>query len=273
MTGRESLWELASQARPLDLAHPYRVGMPQSPNHPPFRMVIERRHGDMVRADGGSAANELIILGGHVGTHIDALAHVSQDGVVFGGVPANSILNHQGFARLGVDEFPPFVGRGVLLDVTAVHGVDVLEPGYEVTPDDLIAAQERADAELRPGDVVLIGTGWSRRWDEREAFVGLTDGVPGPGLAAGEWLAQHRPRMVGGEAITFERIAPGLGHALLPVHRTMLVQNGIHIIETMNLAPLIEAQAAEFLLILAGLNLVGATGSPVRPLALVPPTD
>lgn len=268
-----NLWELASRARQIDLSHPYRIGMPQSPNHPPFRMVIERRHGDMVRSDGASAANELIILGGHVGTHIDALAHVSQDGVIFGGVPANSILNHHGFAQLGVDDFPPYAGRSVMLDVAAVHGVDVLEPGYEVTPDDLAAAQERADTEIHPGDVVLVGTGWSRRWADRDTFIGLTGGVPGPGSAAGEWLARHRPCMVGGEAITFERIAPGAGHSLLPVHRTMLVENGIHIIETMNLAPLLDAGAVEFLLILSGLNLAGATGSPVRPLALIPATD
>lgn len=268
-----TLWELAAQARQIDLAHPFRVGMPQSPNHPPFRMVIERRHGDMVRLDGGSAANEMIVTGGHVGTHIDALAHVSQDGLVFGGVPANSLLTARGFSRLGVDDLPPFVGRGVLLDVTAVHGVDALEPGYEVTPDDLIAAQERIGCEIRPGDVVLVGTGWSRHWGDGDTFTGLTGGVAGPGLEAGKWLAQFSPRMVGGEAITFERIAPGAGHSLLPVHNTMLVENGINIIETMNLAPLIDAAASEFLLILAGLNLAGATGSPVRPLALIPSSN
>lgn len=266
-----TLWELVEQAQQLDLAHPYRVGMPQSPNHPAFRMVIERRHGDMTRADGGSAANELIVLGGHVGTHIDALAHVSQDGFVFGGVPANSILSHEGFRRLGADDFAPFAGRGVLLDVTAVHGVDVLDAGYEVTPDDLQAAQERADVEIRPGDVVLVGTGWSRCWNDRDAFVGLGGGAPGPGVAAGKWLAERRPRMVGGETITFERIAPGAGHALLPVHRTMLVEHGIHIIETMNLVPLLDARADEFLLVLSGLNVAGATGSPVRPLAFLSP--
>ncbi|MTB14963.1 MAG: cyclase family protein, partial [Actinobacteria bacterium] len=66
-----------SGARIIDLSQPMKRGMPQSPNHPPFRMILERRHGDMVRADGGSASNEIIVTGGHVGTHIDGLSHVS----------------------------------------------------------------------------------------------------------------------------------------------------------------------------------------------------
>jgi kynurenine formamidase len=267
-----ALWEQLAAARQLDLSHPYRVGMPQSPNHPPYRMVIERRHGDMVRVDGGSAANELLVLGGHVGTHIDALAHVSQDGRVYGGIEASSIQSHKGFSRLGVDDFPPFAGRGVLLDVSAVHGVECLPAGYEITPDDLTTAQQRADVELRPDDVILIGTGWSRNWSQPQTFIGSELGVPGPGRPAGLWLAEHRPRIVGSESIAFEVIPAGKGHAELPVHGLLLVQRGIHIMETMNLTELIELGSAEFGLVLAGLNFAGATGSPVRPLAFLPPT-
>jgi len=264
------LWEAAAAATCLDLSHPYRNGMPQSPNHPPFRMVMERRHGDMVRADGASAANEMFVLGGHVGTHIDALAHVSQDGKLHGGVDALEHLDHQGFAQLGADSLQPFVGRCVVLDVTAVHGTATLEAGYEITVEDLEAAQAKAGVEIEPGDAVLIGTGWSRRWAERDAFIGMTDGVPGPGAAAGRWLADLQPRLVGGESIAFEHLAPGKGHALLPVHRIMLVESGINIVETMNLAPLLDSGVPEFLLVLGGLNIAGATGAPVRPLALLP---
>lgn len=265
-----ALWDLAAEARAFDLAHPYRTGMPQSPNHPPFRMVMERRHGDMVREDGGSAANEFLTLGGHVGTHVDALAHVSQDGLLHGGIRATDVQSHKGFSRLGADEFRPFVGRGVLLDVAGAHGVPVLPAGYEITVADLQSAQERADVAIRPGDAVLIGSGWSRRWAETAAFVGQTDGVPGPGEQAGEWLAARQPRVVGAESIAFEHIPAGKGHARLPVHRLMLVEHGINIVETMNLAELTDSGSVEFLLVLAGLNLAGATGSPVRPLALVP---
>lgn len=255
--------------RVVDLAQPMQTGMPQSPNHPPFRMVLERRHGDMYRDDGSSAANELIITGGHVGTHVDALAHVSGGGHVHGGAVAASLQSHRGFARLGIDDFPPFVGRAVLLDVTAVHGVDVLPAGYEVGVEDLERALAATGTDLRPGDAVLIGTGWSRRWGEHAAFVGAEQGVPGPGAAAGRWLAEHRPAVVGGETIAFEHLPAGRGHALLPVHGIMLVEEGINIVETMRLFPLLDAAVTEFVLVLNPLPIVGATGSPVRPLALL----
>lgn len=265
-----ALWDLAANATIIDLAHQYRVGMPQSPNHPPFRLVLERRHGDVVRPDGGSAANEMFVLGGHVGTHIDALAHVSHDGMLHGNIEAAGVQSNAGFAQLGIDEFTPFIGRGVLLDVTAVHGVAVLPSGYEVTAADLDAAAKLGDVEVRPGDGVLIGTGWSRRWEDRDAFIGSTDGAPGPGIEAARWLAERQPRLVGAETVAFEQIPPGKGHSVLPVHRVMLVEHGINIVETMNLAALIDHAAAEFLLALIPLNLRGGTGSPVRPLAVIP---
>jgi len=260
-----------ADSRVLDLAQPMRTGMPQSPNHPPFRMQLERRHGDLVRADGGSAANELIITGGHVGTHVDALGHVSQDGYVHSGHVAAETQSNLGLSRHGIEEFAPFVGRGVLLDVAAVHGVPHLPAGYEVTVDDLEQARDRAGVAPRPGDAVLIGTGWSRRWSEPAAFVGQTGGVPGPGLAAAQWLADQRPCALGGETVAFEHIPAGAGHARLPVHRLLLVERGINIVETMRLAELLDHGQAEFLLILNPLPIVGATGAPVRPLAVVSP--
>ena len=108
-------------------------------------------------------------------------------------------------------------------------------------------------------------------WSEAATFIGSGGGVPGPGLPAGQWLARQHPRIVGSESIAFEQIKAGQGHAVLPVHGLMLVENGIHIMETMNLTGAsIAAGATEFALVLAGLNFAGATGSPVRPLAVLP---
>ena len=259
-----------ANATMFDLSQPMKNGMPQSPNHPPFRMLLERRHGDMVREDGGSASNEIIITGGHVGTHVDALGHVSQDGLVYGGVKADTIQSHQGLSLHSIDTFKPHVGRGVLLDVTKVKGVPTLDPGYGVTADDLEAAAALAGVEVREGDAVLIGTGWSRKWDDRAAFQGLDDGVPGPDVSAAKWLQSKKVRVAGAETIAFEQLKPGAGHSTLPVHNVLLVQAGINIIETMRLFELIDAGAAEFLFVLAPLRIVGATGSPTRPLALVP---
>ncbi|MFF3501757.1 cyclase family protein [Streptomyces sp. NPDC003247] len=263
-------WQALAASRVLDLAQPMRRGMPQSPNHPPYRMLLERRHGDLVRADGGSAANEIVITGGHVGTHVDALAHVSQHGRLHGGLPAADVQSHEGFARLGIEEFAPYVGRCVLLDVARLHGVPVLPAGYEVTADDLAAAERAAGVTVAPGEAVLVGTGWSRHWADPAVFGGQNGGAPGPGTGAADWLAARDPALVGGETIAFEHIPPGRGHATLPVHRTLLVEAGIHIVETMCLDALAATGTAEFLLVLAPLPFVGATGAPARPLALLP---
>lgn len=262
-------WGALDGTRVFDLAQPMRNGMPQSPNHPPFRMLLERRHDDVVREDGGSAANEIIVTGGHVGTHVDALAHVSQDGLLHGGRRAASLQSHKGFTDLGIDTFTPYLGRGVLLDVAAVHKVPTLPPGYEITSEDLSKAAKGLD--IRRGEAILVGTGWSRRWAENEVFTGQAGGAPGPGAEAGHWLAEREPVLVGGETIAFEHIAAGRGHATLPVHRLMLVERGIHIMETMRLDVLLDSDVREFLLIVNPLPVAGATGAPVRPLAVVQP--
>lgn len=259
-----------AESRVLDLAQPLRKGMPQSAEHPPFRMALERRHGDFVRTDGGSSANEVIVTGGHVGTHVDALGHVSQDGLVYGGIAAADAQGQQGLAILGIETFPPYVGRAVVLDVPRLYGVEVLPPGYEITADDLSRAEALAGSDVRPGQAVLIATGWSRLWDQYDVYTGMRDGVPGPGPDAARWLASRRVRLVGGETIAFERLGPGLGHVPLPVHRILLVEAGINIVETMRLHELLDSGVGECLLILAPLPIVGATGAPVRPLAIIP---
>lgn len=260
---------LASGTEVYDLAQPLATETPHSPNHPPFRMSLMRRHGDMVREDGSSAANELIVTGGHTGTHVDALAHVSYRGELYGGVSVDEAQRGGRFGELGVDAMEPMVCRGVLLDVAGLHGTDVLSGGYGITEDDLTAAAEEAGVEVRTGDVVLVRSGWSHNFDDAEAFLGHETGVPGPTEDAARWLAERGVRATGAETIAYEQIKPEIGHALLPVHRLLLVEYGIHIIEVMNLAGLAEAGIYEFVFVLAPLKIVGGTGSPVRPLAVV----
>jgi kynurenine formamidase len=253
--------------RQFDLSRPYQIGMPQSPNHPRYWHSLPRRHGDMVRSDGGSAANDYITMGTHVGTHIDAPAHVSQDGKLFTDVDASEAQVGGGFADLGIDSISPYAGRGVLLDIPAVRGVSSLGAGEEVTVADMEAAEHLLAEPIREGDAVLIRTGWGARWDEGDAYMGKDSGVPGPGPAAAGWLASKRPFLAGADSIAFERLVPGAGHATLPVHRILLVENGIPIVETLNLEDLGAAGVRDFVLTLIPLNFVGATGSPVRPVA------
>jgi len=256
--------------RIFDLGRPMFRGMPQSPNHPQYNHTLPRRHGDMIRSDGGSAANDLVVTGTHVGTHIDALAHVSHNGCLHGGLDAAAASVGGGFADLGVHTIEPMVRRGVLLDVPSVLGIESCSAAYEITPNDLDRAAASSGVVVRPGDVALVRSGWGRQFTESsEAYLGRDSGVPGVGEAGAKWLAEHGVHAAGADTIAFERLAPHEGHALLPAHRVLLVENGIYIIEALALEELALAGLAEFTFVLAPLALVGATGSPVRPLAVI----
>lgn len=253
----------------VDLAQPLANGIPCSANHPGFRMTLARRHGDMVRPDGGSSANELIVTGGHVGTHIDALAHVSQDGRLHGDVDCAQAQTGGRFTMHGAETIPPLVRRGVLLDVARLHERDYLPGGYGITADDLAAAAGRAGGQPTAGSVCLINTGWSTWWPDAACYLGFETGVPGVTPGAAEWLVAHQIVAAGADTTAFEQVHPGQGHVTMPVHRIMLVENGVHIIEHLRLADLVARDVAEFTFVLAPLKIVGATGSPVRPLALL----
>jgi len=255
-------------ARIFDLAQPIEAKMPVSPNHPGFKMALQRRHGDMVRADGGSAANEMMMLGGHTGTHIDALCHVSHCGKLHGGVDAYEAQKGGRFQSHGVEHIPITAARGVLFDIPALRGVDCLRAGEAITAKDLDAAARRQGIECREGDVALVRSGWTKHWGDPERFLGHADGVPGPDESAAAWMIERKIRMTGAETIAYEWIPAGRGHALLPVHRMLLVESGVHIIEGMNLSALAEARVFEFLFVVAPIKVVGATGMPVRPFAV-----
>jgi kynurenine formamidase len=258
-----------SGVRLVELGQPHFTGMPCSPNHPGFRMSLVRRHGDMVRPDGGSAANEMIVTGGHVGTHVDALSHVSHDGVLHGGVDAEQAQRGGRFSALGAEHTPALLTRGVLLDVAAAHGVDVLPAGYGITADDLQQAADWVGVELQPGDVALVRTGWARNFDDSQTYLGQEDGVPGPTPEAAQWLVDAGVVTTGADTTAYEQVKPGAGHSVLPVHRVLLVEAGVHIIEHLNLEDAAEQGLGAFVFMMAPLRIIGGTGSPIRPVAAV----
>ncbi|MER6174369.1 cyclase family protein [Streptosporangium sp. NPDC001681] len=255
--------------RIFDLSQPLEPGMPTSPNHPGFKMALMRRHGDMVRPDGGSASNEMFMMGGHVGTHVDALSHVSHNGLLHGGVEAEGAQRGGRFTVHGAETIPAMFCRGLLLDVAGAHGLDTLPGGHPIGPEDLAAAAARAGVTLERGDVVLVRTGWARNWHDAEAYIGHNSGVPGVTEEGATWLAERGVVATGADTTAYEHIPPGQGHRLLPAHRVLLVEHGIHIIEHLRLEDPAAAGVAEFLFVLAPLKIVGGTGAPVRPLAVV----
>ena len=253
--------------RVVDLAQPIHAGAPTSPNHPGYRHSLLRRHGDAVRVDGTSGANDLIVMGTHTATHIDALAHISHDGLLHGGASAAAEQMGGRFLHHGVHTVDPVVTTGLLLDLPALLGVERLDPGHAVTADQLRRAL--GDRRPEPGAALLLRTGWAQLWSDPEAFLDHVGGIPGPDEEAVAWLASHRPRVVGSDTTAFEHIPPGQGHARLPGHRILLVEQGIPIMEMLDLEGLSSVAREAFTLVAAPLRLVGATGSPLRPLALI----
>jgi kynurenine formamidase len=263
-----ALFDAVAGARVYDLSHPLEPSMPVSPNHPGYRMALLRRHGDMVRADGGSAANEMIVLGGHTGTHLDALAHVSQAGKLHGGVDAAEVQVGGRFAQLGVEAVAPIFCRGVLLDVAGFRGQPV-GAGEAITADELQDVADYQKVDLPRAGAILIRSGWARHWPKPATYLGHASGVPGPDASAAEWIARAEPRVTGHDSMAYEHLSAGAGHALLPVHRILLVEHGVHIIENLDLEDLAHDRVFEFLFVCLPLKFVGATGSPVRPIAVV----
>jgi kynurenine formamidase len=202
-------------------------------------------------------------LGSHVGTHIDALCHFSRDGMLHGGHPVEELQSYSdGLGKFSVDTVAPILRRGVLLDLAGIlAGGAPLAEDCEITPEQLEAARK---TEIRPGDVVLLRTGWARYFEDARQFVNDTR-LPGPGLAAAQWLSARRIFAAGSDTVAFEKSpAPAM-----PVHVHLLVESGIHIIECVNLEELAADGVTEFLFVGAPMKIRGATGAPVRPLAVV----
>jgi kynurenine formamidase len=250
----------------IDLAQPLEAGMPCSPSHPGFTMSLIRRHGDAAKPL--AAANELIVTGGHVGTHVDALCHASRDGRLHGGHDATEAVRAGRFAVHGVETVPPFICRGVLADIPRLKGIGRLAPEYGITAADIRAALTGVAVEA--GDVVLVRTGWPQLYADPAAYVGWETGVPGITEEAAVFLADLGVRAVGSDTIATDRIRAGSGHSRLPAHFTLLVDRGVPIIEVLDLEELAATGEREFLFIAIPLKITGATGSPVRPIAVLP---
>jgi kynurenine formamidase len=257
---------LVGQGRVYDLSQPIAPGMPVLGLHPPYTFTLVRRHGDTPRPGGAGSANELLVMCAHTGTHLDALSHYSRNGLLYGGVDAAAAQQGTaGFRQHGVEETPPIVQRGVLLDVPGALGVDVLSDRQAVGSELLEAAERHAGLTVEPGDAVLVRTGWARRWNEPARFVDGEAGCPGLDGDGARWLVARGVRLTGNDTPYFEVHPRGEDN----VHALLIADNGVRIIENLNLERLAADGVARFLFIVLPLPLVGATGSPIRPVAIV----
>ncbi|KAB8139856.1 cyclase family protein [Chloroflexia bacterium SDU3-3] len=260
-----------AQQRIFDLEQPRTAAMPIHPAHRPgYSYQLHRRHRDVYGADGTrSSASGMIMCMEHTGTHIDALCHQAHDLTLYGGIAVTpQVETSAGFREHSVDQIAPIVAPGVLLDLPALLGVDALPQCYAISAAELAACCERQALSIAPGDVVLVYTGNELAWGDEARY------LDGPGVAgeASVWLADQGVLAVGADNMAWDVLGlvdPALG-CTLPGHLIFLAQRGIYIIENMRLRELAAAQAYRFTFVCTPLKFVGATGSPVRPIAIVP---
>jgi kynurenine formamidase len=259
------LRKLFDKGTVYDLGQPYHVGMPHYSLHPAFLFSLTRKHGDYIYEGGVSAAAEIFTTGGHVGTHLDSLGHISKRGKLFSGIEASVVQEYStGLKQLGIDQTMPILGRGVLLDVAALNGVKVLKPQYTITVDILKRTVAEEAISIEKYDIVLIRTGWANYWNDPRRFVSNNEGTPGPDLAAAKWLSSRGILLTGSDTLAFEKMP-----SHLPVHQFLLVEKGIQIMEMLNLEQLSRDRVFEFLFMVSPLKIKGGTASPVRPIAVI----
>jgi kynurenine formamidase len=203
-------------------------------------------------------------------THLDALCHVSYRGKIYGGAPDTSATKDGASVGEVTDIGAGIVGRGVLLDIPRLRGVPWLEPGDQVHPDEIAAAQSAQTVAVQKGDILLVRTGHNRRlaelgpWDTTQSKSGLDP-------AAAPILAEHQIAVLGCD--TNSDAAPShVDEVSFPVHVLTVNAMGLFLLDYLQLDDLSATCERlgrwEFLCVVAPLRVPGGTGSPVNPIAV-----
>jgi kynurenine formamidase len=271
MSGESIDWVNPQPTRVFDLEQPRFQGMPMAEAHQPgYLYVLHRRHNDTYDppvAGVRSGASGVVVCMEHSGTHIDALCHQAESQTLYGGIDAVKAAGSRGFTQLGVETMAPIVARGVLLDIAGFRGVDLIPDQEAIGAAELAACREAEGVTINAGDVVLVRTGNDARWQDPESYL-RSAGIHGSGS---RWLGDLGVHAVGADNMAWD--VEGLWDdetgANLAGHVELLVRRGIHIIENLMLAELAAGKHYTFTFICTPLKMTGATGSPVRPIAIV----
>jgi kynurenine formamidase len=238
----------------------------------PERTMIQINEALSADPDWVCSSEDVVTLALQCATHWDALAHVSYGGHLYNGYPASSV-DEAGAARCGIHRLGTVVSRGVLLDVARALSVDVLDPGYAITPDDLTAACTLAGTEPEPGDIMLVRTGQMIHLEpSRRDLIAYTWPTPGLTIETAEWFHQRDVAAVATDTLPFEVFPCQYDDLYLPVHLLHLVEMGMTQGQNWVLDRLAADCAADgqytFLLDATPLPFTNGLGSPLNPVAL-----
>ncbi len=272
LIGRKEVLHAATLVRTgevLSLSQPIFSSMPIPAHRPGVIHLMNRDGGDYAagarRPGGFQFADDTIVMPVQVGTHIDALCHAWYEDQLYNGFAGNSIRSTTGAEYCGVEKLSPIVTRGVLLDLVRENG-GPLAADQRVTRTDLEAAASAAGVVIGKGDAVLLRTGWIEQ---------INDGAPAdfnrePGIDvdAALWLAEAEVGLIGADNYAVE-VLPFADNTVFPVHQRLIRDYGIPLIEGLVLGALAKAGASTCLFTAAPLLIVGATGSPLNPVAVL----
>jgi kynurenine formamidase len=214
-------------------------------------------------------------LGLQAGTHWDGLCHVSYSGRVYNGYDASTITEEAGATRCGIERVTSLCSRGVLLDVAAAKGVDLLDCPYAITAEDLDEAAEFGGVEVRAGDIVLVRSGRMRLYHEGGGMAyclgpGQDGSNAGLSLSTVPWLHERDVAAVANDTLVLE-VYPS-EDVNLAVHMLHVVDMGLTQGQNWDLEALSADCAAdgvyEFFLAATPEPFVGGVGSPVAPVAI-----
>lgn len=204
-------------------------------------------------------------------THIDALCHVDYRGLLYNAQQVDTATT-DGATVDAINVLKDgLIGRGVLLDIPRLRGVPWLEPGEHIFRDDLEAAERAQGLVVGEGDILLVRTGHVRRlselgpWDTARRKAGLHP-------SAMSFVAERRVAALGsdGNSDTAPSTTDGVG---FPIHILAINALGVHLLDYLQLEDLRaaceHAGRWEFLFVGAPLRIVGGTGSPINPLAIL----
>lgn len=259
---------LVKSGEVLSLAQDISDAMMIPPHRPRAVHFMGRDGGDYAagarRPGGFQFAEDSVLMPLHLGTHIDCLCHAWYGDKLYNGFAGNSVRS-SGANRCGAQTQLPIVTRGVLLDFVRLTGAPLAD-GAIIGVELLRRAVAQAGVEIRNGDAVLLRTGWL----EAHEAAGKADfnAEPGLDIAAALVLAEAGAALVGADNYAIE-VLPFAEGTIFPVHQRLIRDYGIPLLEGLVLKPLAEKGATQFLFMAAALPIVGATGSPLTPVAVL----
>ena len=200
-----------------------------------------------------------------VGSQIDGLGHIGVEHVYYNGNKLADFADASGLKKLGAEKIPPIVTRGVLLDMAAHFGTDVVKEGTAFNSKEIEEVAKKQGVEIRQGDVVLFHTGWVSLIGKDNARYNA--GEPGLGVDGAKHLVSKGVVAVGADTWGLE-VLPFETKNIFEVHQVLLAMNGTYILENMNTGALAADKAYEFLFVLGVPRLTGAVQGIINPVAI-----